>query len=206
MTVIYLLAAMVMAAPEPASSPVKSIFHSNRFCGPMSVQRVLDYYGQSVEAIDLVRELQWPDVEKGSSFAGLSKVLESRGIRTLAVDVAMGDAAWDWREPLILQLRDAGQDHFVVWLPPGPDQPARIWDSSDSPALRLFGYRGFFTGAVLITSRDPIPAALSITKVSHRMRWYFVAICGCIGTLLGVFVGKYLQDSKSSPPKTQEPS
>lgn len=49
-------------------------------CGPRCVQYVVQHYGGDENLTDLVREIQWPDLEAGSSFDSLKDALAKRGV------------------------------------------------------------------------------------------------------------------------------
>ena len=98
-------------------------------CGPRCVKYVLDFYKpeNGDDLVGLIRELQWPNMERGTSLADIGRALEKRGISTRAVRVPRG-VFIDWRFPVIVhcQPNSSKIGHFVVALPA---------DDCDSPPL-----------------------------------------------------------------------
>jgi ABC-type bacteriocin/lantibiotic exporter with double-glycine peptidase domain len=75
--------------------------------------------------VELIRELQWPDLSKGTTLSALSECLRNRGIETKLVHFDQGESII-WDEPVILHLDGAEgtvddarstPGHFVAILP-----------------------------------------------------------------------------------------
>lgn len=158
---------------------------SELVCGPRCVRFLLEYYGKGkdTELVELIRETQWPDLERGASLAALSKSLEGRGIYTHALRLP-AEAGLRWPFPVILHLQgvtpgDSAGGHYVVWLP----------ESSPSRTLVISGldqlHEGPFSrlsqrmsGYVLLTSNRPIQNPQSAILRSGLERLAFWAVCG----------------------------
>lgn len=181
----------VWAAPLGAQAPSQSPGASNLFCGPQSVQRILQYYGQDSSLGVLVREVQWPDYRNGSTLASLGKALERRGIHTRAVSVPVHtDLAWEF--PMILHRMDAEQQHYVVWIPPdSAGGRPQVWDPTIPPTREAKDPLRHRSDVVLLTSREPIPAMPVVGSVSQTSVWNHVVIALGMGSG-GVFLGYFL--------------
>jgi hypothetical protein len=85
-------------------------------CGPRCVKHVLKYYGHDADLSDLVREIQWPEYQKGATMAALAKSLERRGVHVRAV-VLPKAAPLEWAYPVILHFVGEPIGHFTVLTP-----------------------------------------------------------------------------------------
>lgn len=130
---------------------------SDIVCGPRCVRFILMCYGHREDLIDLIRELQWPQLESGSSVQSLSVALERRGIHTRSVIIGRNDVV-RWNEPVLVHLtgsHDIG--HFVVWLPGGNLRHVRIWDGLHGfRSLQPMEFAKVRSGSIVLTSRQPI--------------------------------------------------
>lgn len=155
----WMILPMFLLASASPSRPAEEEFLANKFCGPQCVQRVLEYYGLEVDLLDLIREMQWPNTNAGSTLEGLSRSLEQRGLQTRAV--ALGPLEeLAWTGPAIVQCQIEGFLHFVVWLPPqGPGRQPRLWDGVQSDAFLARRLERSLTGPVLLVSDREIPAS-----------------------------------------------
>lgn len=126
------------------------------YCGPHCVRRVLQEYGIETELIDLIREMQWPAVEEGTSMQDLAAALTKRGLYAKAVDL---DPQYDieWDHPAIIHLEKDGVAHYVVWMPATkPMTSGRVYDNEGTEAVKPGRFDQLRTGPVLLTSDKPI--------------------------------------------------
>lgn len=127
-------------------------------CGPRAVQKVLREYGMDEELHVLIREIQSPVLQRGSSLAELKRCLEDRGIYTRAVRVQTGEYL-DWKHPVLVHVPDNGNlGHFCVWLPPNNGAPAHVWSGLARPAKDSAWEAG--DTIVLLTSPTPINSSM----------------------------------------------
>lgn len=128
------------------------------FCGARCVRYVLSHYGHEVDLIDIVKELQWPHLERPVSLHQLMEFLEERGIYTHACRVGIGvDLVGD--EPAIVHLRqtDGSDGHFVVWIS-GSNGRAEITDGLRAPwAISNDDLAIARSGNLILTSKSAIP-------------------------------------------------
>lgn len=133
---VLCLTSVFMAAP---------VLASDAHCGPRCVQQVLADYGQDVELIDLVREIQYPEIGRPAGMDRLQASLESRGIHAVAIRTGRF-ASVRWQHPMIVHvLTPTGDGHFVTR------------NTTENPA----GDESQFgpTGVYLLTSPDAIDQA-----------------------------------------------
>lgn len=154
LSVIYLAVAQGrIGAQKDSDSPQSARRANDLVCGPRCVQFALKWYGMNAGLIDLVRELQWPDLESGSTFGSLAQALQKRGLYTCAVDAGNRELS-DWPYPALVHL--SGPDeagHFVVWVPAnGPRQPECYWTGLDGFCRDLDPRSYKRSGAVLLTA------------------------------------------------------
>lgn len=164
-------------------------------CGPRCVRFLLEYYGLEANGSNndlatLVKELQWPVLEKGSTLSGLQQSLAARGIETRA-ETVMPDQPLRSRTPVIVHLTTPKDElgHFVVWLPSSSRATVDYW-SYPAGLLRMNAetFNNRRSNIVLpVTS----PAALQsdntdLTKTGWQPldRALLSLICGVIATLL----------------------
>jgi hypothetical protein len=127
-------------------------------CGPRCVLAILGYYGKPEEdLIELVREIQWPDLESGSTLASLGEALQRRGIFTKAMTIG-ANARLRWPHPVVIHIRgERGGGHYVVWVPSASKGEARVWAGlggwQRGPWEEVARGR---SGAILITAPAPI--------------------------------------------------
>lgn len=127
-------------------------------CGPRCVQFVLRHYGRDEDLIDLVQELQWPDLGGGATLSGLRQALENRGIHTFAMRVEPG-ARLNWHSPAVLHWRGEERTlgHFVVWLPSSGTRAVLIWDGVfGTSRMTRSELASQMSGVILLTSASPI--------------------------------------------------
>jgi hypothetical protein len=160
-------------------------------CGPRCVEFILDYYGKtSVDLVDLVRETQGDEIDRGSTMATLKNALDARGVYTYAGEIPPGGHL-RWPYPAIVHLRSEdprGMGHYVVQLA-----------SEGGTAVVYSGLSGYQRGGendlgarmwghVLLTSPEPISDPVVCVEVStvpaRALAWGGVAVL-----LVSGFVG-----------------
>jgi ABC-type bacteriocin/lantibiotic exporter with double-glycine peptidase domain len=128
-------------------------------CGPRCVQFLLRYYGREDEQlIDLVRELQWPQLEAGTSLADIEANLRRHAIHTHALSLGAA-ARLDWPHPVVVHLdaSDRTMGHFVVLLPPMDGDVVTVWAGLQGIASgNWLTLRTRMSGYALLTSPTPI--------------------------------------------------
>lgn len=134
------------AVPEAAVSD-EEVTLAHRVCGPHCARWVLQRYGIEADLLELVQEMQWPEFEKGTSFAGLEQSLQKRG---LCVEALASPLVGDWNVPVIIQEQYPGESisHFAVI-----DPELGYWD----PARLDYGERNprRYSGHLLAVYRCP---------------------------------------------------
>ena len=150
----------------------------DRVCGPRCVRFLLSFY-QKKEApalIEIVREVQWPNLAGGAALSDLSQVLKRQGVHTCMMKLSP-QARLCWKYPVLIHLRpddDGDMGHFVVWLPESTASHAYVW-SGASGVLRLptnqLARR--MTGPVLLTAGVPIadPQA-AVARRTDSALWF----------------------------------
>jgi hypothetical protein len=160
---VLCLTSVFMAAP---------VLASDAHCGPRCVQRVLADYGQDVELIDLVREIQYPETGSPATLDKLQKSLESRGIYAVAIETGRF-ATVHWQHPMIVHvLTPTGEGHYVTR------------NTTDNPAgdESQFGRTGVF----LLTSPDPIDQSTVRAATSGSKAFLaFGVLCLAIASAVG---------------------
>jgi ABC-type bacteriocin/lantibiotic exporter with double-glycine peptidase domain len=159
-------------------------------CGPRCVHFVLKHYGRDEALSPVVRQMQWPDLSKGSSVRQIEDALQSRGVYTRSIELKRA-GSFRPRFPAIVHLRDQhGGDvslegHFVVVMPESTRSEAVVWDG-------LFGvrretWRDFsrrMTGVVVLTGDEPIEDVDEAMRMrAPRCRW---KVCLLGALVLGV--------------------
>ena len=149
------------AAPEGASSLSKN----DLVCGPRCVQYILKEYGQQGDLIELIREMQWPNLEGGSTLTALEQALTSRGIHC-GISEVPEDAQIAWKHPVIVHLRGRSGTigHFAIWLPCSSNETVWLWA----------GPHGFVTATLSDFARERTPLILltSTDVIAHDANSY----------------------------------
>ena len=84
----------------------------------MCVQYVLDFFGkEKIDVIDLTREIQYPNLERGATLQAVAYALEKRGIHTFPMCIAP-ETRLRWPYPVIAHLKgeNGSIGHFAVWF------------------------------------------------------------------------------------------
>lgn len=155
------------------SNAMATVQSADFVCGPRCLQYILNWYDKDEDLIDLVREVQWPDLEAGATMASLDKAMQSRGIHTFPMRVG-ADARFCWHSPVLLHLLgeggESGIGHFVVWLPSSDATHANVWaglagvqsGSAEALAGRCSGYALLTSGREITDPSSAVErAALS---------------------------------------------
>lgn len=121
---------------------------SDRVCGPRCIQRILQHYGIRADLVDLIKEVQESDVNRGASLAELRRALKTRGIHC-----RYGKAAFlvvpEATQPVILHING---NHFVV-LEGWDGSEAIIWDGlNGSRSIPWWRLQAECSGTILMTS------------------------------------------------------
>ncbi len=129
-------------------------------CGPRCVRFLLSYYGkgQDVELIDLVREVQWPDMKSGATLSDLANQLRKYEIHTAMLKVSP-KAELCWRHPVLVHLKSTGDGpgHYVVWLPESTESEAHVWSGlAGTSEVAVATLARKMSGNVLLTADTPI--------------------------------------------------
>lgn len=100
----------------------------DRFCGPRCAQFVLRAFGQEVDLLTLVDEIQDRDWGNGSSMQDIASCLNRRGIHTVAIRI---DDSADiiWPHPVLVHLSGTSNmlGHFVVQMPSTAIDRCAVW-------------------------------------------------------------------------------
>jgi len=102
-------------------------------CGPKCVQQVLRHYRQDEDIVNLIYEMQYPELQKGSGLSNVSAALEKRGIYTFAMRINPS-ARIVWRYPVIVHYlppAEGALGHYVVWLPQSHENDVYVWDGKN---------------------------------------------------------------------------
>ena len=141
-------------------------------CGPKCVRKILQLYGKEDEdIIRLVREIQWPDIRKGSPLTNVSDSLEKRGIHTYALEIS-SSARIVWAYPVIVHVKPPADEtigHYVIWLPESKGDKVKIWDGDwGIQTLSSPRFAESRSGVILLTS--PVVIENSETSVVFSMQ------------------------------------
>jgi ABC-type bacteriocin/lantibiotic exporter with double-glycine peptidase domain len=146
-----------MATGSEISPNVKDA-QNRMICGPRCVDCVMRWFDRTdQELIDLVREIQWPDLASGASLEKLQVALQRRGIETKLVDINP-PSVFEWSYPAIVHLSNPRPNgHFIVRLPGSKNGQERIWDGlAGETAISKGKLCAQMSGAVLLTAPKPI--------------------------------------------------
>lgn len=164
MTCWLLATTLVFLAYDSAAE--KAMPNPDLVCGPRCVQMVLSYYGHEEDLMDLVKEIQWPELEKGSRMADLETALRKRGIYTYAMKLNP-QARLCWPHPVIMFVRGNGHlGHFVVRTPATTDGMETVWLGMGKSQTIFGGELYDLCDGVILTSREPIGSPDSAVVLS----------------------------------------
>lgn len=155
---------------QPAEMTTKERERNTDFlCGPRCVRFLLDFYGHSpdVDLLQLVREMQWPAMENGSSLVDIKAKLEDNGVYTQSafIDDPASINEFSWRYPVVVHMKgDEGigsLGHFSVLLPSSDKTTARVWCGLSG--IQTCSWRHLaqkLSGYVLLTAPQSIDSIL----------------------------------------------
>jgi ABC-type bacteriocin/lantibiotic exporter with double-glycine peptidase domain len=120
--------------------------------------------------IELIKEIQLPDVTAGTNLYRIAETLNLRGIHTSALNIG-DNLKINWHSPVIAHLDDVSAGHYIVLMP-------RVETKSGDKVEFWDGLRGITqwtseefsvnrSGVVLLTSAERISdpgSALQFTK------------------------------------------
>lgn len=160
------------------------------FCGPRCVKYLIIHYGQDCDLLDVIREAQWPDSERGATLAAIEAALSRRRIGTCGVAIPF-EADITWPHPVLVHLlHENGEGHFVVWLEQ-LGRTSRVWDGlrgeSEVDNELLAQSR---SGTVLLTAPGPITSPAGCTRSGMRGTHMAVAVLAAtssVGVLVVLF-------------------
>ena len=148
-----------MTAAFDAAKTEKDRNLNNIVCGPRSVQFVLKQFGHDVELVDLVREMQWPQLTDGASAASVIAALEKRGVFVKVIKVDPKAAVFAWNHPMILHLKpdvNESHGHFVVSMPRSTDEQVTLFDGLAGYYSGPYSeFRRKMSGIVIVCSPTP---------------------------------------------------
>jgi|HubBroStandDraft_4_1064222.scaffolds.fasta_scaffold70163_2 hypothetical protein len=155
-------------------------------CGPQCIQRVLETYGIKEKLTTIIYEIQWPDLERGTSMADLISALERRGISVKAARVPLGVPVV-WPHPVIIHYpRESGLGHYAVLTPADGSRGQHVWygpsREGEFPANACFWRR---SEIVLLTSSEEITNS-QIRKLSWNRAALFSTYA--LGVEIGIGV------------------
>lgn len=120
---------LVVAFTYPCVAAHASEIH-DRLCGPRCVKYIFGYYEVETDLVALIREIQWPNIDGGSSMAALASSLRKHDLYCCAV-AAPQSHHLRYQYPVIVPLQRDGILHFVVWLPSSSATEVQYWDGLD---------------------------------------------------------------------------
>lgn len=152
------------------------------FCGARCVRYVLSHYGQEEDLLDVIKELQWPHLERPVSLNQLAEFLNQRGIKTHACHIGTG-VDLIGQEPAILHLRPmhGRSGHFVVWLSECKGR-ARITDGLDVPSeISNRDLANLRSGYALLTSTSHVsdPGSRFVVHTYRSLFNWLPEVSGC---------------------------
>lgn len=165
---------------------------ADMICGPRCVQFLVKWYqNKDEDLIELAREVQWPQVEAGSTLDAVDQALRRRGIHTYPMRLSPS-AVLQWRHPAVVrvspsatsQTKDAPA-HFAVWLPSSANDECWVWNGPSG--VERFTEASFArrrSGEVLLTSSEPIQAPEE--AVASAPVWWHLMTGGFILVVLGL--------------------
>ncbi len=152
------------------------------FCGPRAVRATLEWFKMPADLVGLIESLQWPDIESGTSFASIDKLLKARGLYTYALQIDV-PATISWDYPAIVYTHSPGKalGHFKAILPSTTERPRLFVDpfAEQTPAdfLQLSNKN---EAVVVLIAPHPISqpvGALKAQSFSREQVAIMVALC-----------------------------
>jgi hypothetical protein len=142
-----------------------------------------------VDLITLVREIQWPDLEAGTTMEAIDRALRARGVHTYAMKL-LPEARLKWPFPVLAHLEtENDKGHFVVWLPESSGNLAGVW--CGLPGKKLEEEREWArhrSGAVLLTAPHAIENPDGAAEPAGSARSILLFAAGGLSCLFVLFV------------------
>lgn len=202
LTFVTLLVPLAVASTGDGGAPVR-IDHASddiegMICGPLCARLILQKLGKEADLTALIREIQWPNLEQGTTLDALAGALENRGLYTHALRVAPGTRLrWPWPVLVHYQPHHGNVGHFAVWTPEpnGRGDDFTVWDPKlccgRNPEAE-FSRR--MSGAVLLVAPGPITdpgSAVGMGQFERRC-WNCAAILSFL--LVAIWFGPALRE------------
>jgi len=159
--VLPLIAVLIQPLPElscAADTSTHSV--SDIVCGPRCCVFIVTHYKRTTDGLaNIVRRMQWPDIQAGVTLQAIQTELEKNDIACLGVRMPSCHRL-KWDHPVVVQLHDTKsipEGHFVIWLPDSRRDRECIWDGLngvqyvDGPTFRTR-----MSDVVLLTSPKPL--------------------------------------------------
>ena len=168
------LLSLAMIGPFATVNDAASDSLGDNVCGPRCVRYILSQFGQDIELIDLVKEMQWPAMENGVSVQGLQQTLERRGIFVKAIWVRDVELIRSPYPAIVRVERVDGEGHFLV-LNSMSNDSGKYWDGLSGSCNHIPSSMKP-TGEVLLTSPNAITDVGSLFESHHRLSRVMYAI------------------------------
>ena len=176
--VLVLAAAFFAGRAEARTAPAPSAPPDSLVCGPRSARLVLGHFGIESDLIELIRELQWPSLSRGTRLSSLKAALERRGLHAVAVRCEGDRSVW-YPGPVIYFAEPLGPGigHFHADLPASGDERAAF----APPVPAEFGP----ASVALVIGRGPVDLSRALVRRSRRRQAVrFACASLCIAVLL----------------------
>ncbi len=150
------------------SPPVEDVV-----CGPRCVQFVLREHGIEAELIELIKEIQWPDLESGTTLDRVNAALKQRGLNTELVNVP-NDSVYVWPHPAIVHVPDPKGElgHFAVLLPSNNTHEVTLWLGVGGVAKKTPAeFHKMHSGVALITMKLPVADGMVPFVRNRNVLW-----------------------------------
>lgn len=136
---------------------------ADKACGPRAAWYILKFHSRDVELIDAIREIQWPDLESGTSIEKIKNYLSSHDLHCETVALTPPSLPISPYPSIIYQKPvNGGLGHFLVLAPWKAGEVATVWDGPggyrEIPARELVPT---LSGIALVASPDSKVPAIS---------------------------------------------
>jgi ABC-type bacteriocin/lantibiotic exporter with double-glycine peptidase domain len=161
----------------------------DEICGARCVQYVLEHFGkQSPDVIDLVREIQYPKLEKGARLQSVADALQQRGVYSFPMRISRR-ARLKWPHPVVVHLGEDEQamGHFVIWLPSSAGDQVVVWFGL--AGIRRMNEREWAdrrSNAILLTAPDPIINPEEAVEKAPSPTGVYWTVFGSAAILIGL--------------------
>jgi ABC-type bacteriocin/lantibiotic exporter with double-glycine peptidase domain len=197
---VYFATSSLGASLESTRSPSSAddAFTGDTACGPRCARYLLQYYNHAAPDLPaLTRQLQWPDVHRGTSVARLQQFLQSYGVHTKAVHLP-ANALPITKTPWVARMTARGHEtegHFVVVLPGDSLTHLTICDDGFSHTMPRWEFSDLSSGVALLTWQDesdatPGVGSLILDEILFRAAIFALAISLFGGTAIVLLCGR----------------